>query len=72
MDIIEKWGELRVSLSVYTDALDERVEAAEEQAERTCIMCGGEARLFARHRGWVTNACSTCRSLSTTSSDNAV
>jgi len=42
-DIKEKWGRLSVSLAICTDALDAKVELAEQQAERTCATCGGPA-----------------------------
>lgn len=60
----EKFGELRIYLINGTEPAREIARATEEQAARTCMMCGKETpdvRNAANSRGWWTTLCDVDR-----------
>lgn len=62
-DVKEKYGDLSVSLSYYSDAIDKRVDEAEALAAKTCIRCGGRAGAPKARTGWISNACNACETV---------
>ncbi len=51
----EERGGLRVYVNDGTDAMWERIEAAQQESLRTCEICGGPGRR--RENGWVRTRC---------------
>ena len=55
--IKEKYGELRVYLTVYSDAQDQLIEFAGVLSCRTCDVCGRPGQLL-KNAGWLRTRCS--------------
>lgn len=53
----DKFGELRFYTGAITPEADKLVEAAELEAESTCMVCGKPGKQVV-HRGWVSCLCS--------------
>ena len=55
--IKEKYGELRVYLTVYSDEQDQLIEFAGVLSCRTCDVCGRPGQLL-KNAGWLRTRCS--------------
>jgi hypothetical protein len=56
MQVKEKWGQLRFSLSASTEAMLQVTEAALEESGRLCEMCGAPGTLL-HQGGWTMTRC---------------
>lgn len=45
LQVKEKFGTLRFRVSQHTDAIDERINSAQEESTRTCEICGQQGSL---------------------------
>jgi hypothetical protein len=54
----EKFGGLRFYMSAYTDAMHEAIAEAEEEAWKTCEVCGAPGK--PRGGGWIETLCDEC------------
>lgn len=59
----EKFGGLRAYVGVEVAGLDELIDAAEEQAKRTCEWCGNHALISDVRDGWYAAMCQGHREL---------
>jgi hypothetical protein len=58
MDIKEKWGQLRIFLSVCSEELEEVLQKYEKLSESVCMQCGkSKTRGFG---GWLGYLCKDC------------
>ena len=58
MDIKEKWGQLRIFLSVCSEELEEVLQKYEKLSESVCMQCGkSKTRGFG---GWFSYLCDDC------------
>lgn len=58
MDIKEKWGQLRIFLSVCSEELEEVLQKYEKLSESVCMQCGkSKTRGFG---GWFSYLCKDC------------
>jgi hypothetical protein len=57
----QKFGSLRYPISPRNKNIDALVEAAEEQAKKTCEECGAPGVAEANSRRWVKVLCKQCR-----------
>ena len=64
LQVKEKFGELRIHVNHANDAIRERIEAAKEEAYRTCEVCGQPGRL--REDGRIKTLCDEHTSSGTT------
>jgi hypothetical protein len=55
LQVREKFGELRVHVNDKNEAIRQRVGIAQEEACRTCEVCGQPGRL--REGGWIKTLC---------------
>ena len=51
----EKYGSLRVYTNYSTNAIDTAIDAAEDESERTCEVCGQPGKLYTD--GWMMTRC---------------
>ena len=58
--IKEKFGELRVYLSYYTDELSKMIDNAEEESEKTCEICGKHINGPIVEHNWIYPMCDEC------------
>lgn len=58
IDIKEKWGQLRVFLSVSSEELEEILKKYEKLSESICCRCGNSK--IARFSGWFSYLCDDC------------
>lgn len=58
--IKSKWGELRVYVSFETPELAKLIHAAEDEASRTCELCGATTDVGFLQTGWLTVICREC------------
>ena len=45
LEVKEKFGGLRFYVSQHTDAIDQRINSAQEESFRTCEICGQQGSL---------------------------
>ncbi len=57
MQVKEKWGQLRFDLSTETDEMFQATEAALEESEQVCELCGAAGTLL-NDGGWFMTRCS--------------
>jgi hypothetical protein len=55
LQVKEKFGGLRIHVKHANDAIRERIEVAQEEAYRTCEVCGQPGRL--REGNWIKTLC---------------
>lgn len=62
VQIKEKFGGLRFYTSYSTEEIHKIIDEAEEEALRTCEVCGenGEDKVCRRHGGWIKTLCDSC------------
>lgn len=60
LQVKEKFGGLRIYLSVHNDETDAIIRAAELEASRTCEECGAQEQVELRGGGWLKNLCDVC------------
>ena len=59
VQIKEKFGGLRIYMSVYSDAIDHIITVATEKAYKTCDKCG-EPGEHSQTSGWYSVTCKAC------------
>jgi hypothetical protein len=59
LQIKEKYGGLRIYTTFTNDALDAIVARAEDEAKKTCEICGREGKMTCTHR-WYRTLCPNC------------
>lgn len=59
LQVKEKYGSLRVYMSLETDEMSRLIEEAEEKSATTCELCGNEGGLRIRN-GWYMTHCNEC------------
>jgi hypothetical protein len=60
VQVKEKFGGLRIYLSLRNDEADAIIAAAEEEALKTCEECGSKVSVELRGGGWLRTLCSLC------------
>lgn len=60
MQIKEKFGELRIYLSHYTEELDEMISEAEDKSYNTCETCGKYIEGPIEEHHWIYPLCREC------------
>lgn len=58
--IKEKFGELRIYLSYYPEEIKKLVNELENQAAKTCELCGSTEDVGLKVSGWCTTLCRKC------------
>lgn len=58
--IKEKFGGLRVYMNFYTDELNKLIKEAEDEAYKTCELCGSKENVGMTCEGWLTTECHEC------------
>lgn len=58
--IKEKFGELRVYLNFYNEEVQKLIDAAEDEANNTCELCGSKENVGLAYEGWLTTECHDC------------
>jgi hypothetical protein len=60
LQVKEKFGGLRIYLSLDIDETDAIIKAAEQEAWRTCEECGSKENVELRGGGWLRTLCNPC------------
>jgi len=60
LQVKEKFGGLRIYLSLHSDETDAIINAAELEASRTCEECGSKENVELRGGGWLRTLCNHC------------
>ena len=60
VQVKEKFGGLRIYLSLPNDEADAIIAAAEEEAFKTCEECGSKENVKLRGGGWLRTLCNNC------------
>lgn len=58
--IKEKWGQLNVYMNFCTDELRKLIREAEEEASKTCELCGSKEDIGTACEGWIMTECHSC------------
>lgn len=61
IQVKEKFGGLRFYVNNATEAMYDRINAAEEESYHICENCGAPSEGPERLRGWVSTVCETCK-----------
>lgn len=59
--IKEKYGQLRIYVSDYSDEIAEILDKAEEKSATICEHCGTTENVTQNTLGWISSLCPTCR-----------
>jgi len=60
LQVKEKFGGLRIYLSIHNDETDAIITAAEQEALKTCEDCGSKEKVELRGGGWLRTLCNHC------------
>jgi len=60
LQVKEKFGGLRIYLSLHSDETDAIIKAAEEEARKTCEDCGSKENVELCGDGWLRTLCNPC------------
>ena len=60
LQVKEKFGGLRIYLSVHSEEADAIITAAEQEAHKTCEDCGSKENVELRGGGWLHTVCHPC------------
>jgi hypothetical protein len=60
LQVKEKFGGLRIYLSVHNEESDAIITAAEQEAHKTCEDCGSKENVELRGGGWLHTVCQSC------------
>lgn len=58
--IKEKWGQLEIYLNFYTDDVKKLIYEAQDEASKTCELCGNKENVGMAYEGWLTTECHDC------------
>ena len=60
LQVKEKFGGLRIYLSLDNDETNAIITAAEDEAHKTCEECGSRENVELRSGGWLRTLCNNC------------
>lgn len=60
LQVKEKFGGLRIYLSIHNDETDAIITAAEQEAHMTCEDCGSKENVKLCGKGWLRTQCNAC------------